>query len=123
VDGKQNDKVLPTEKEVERFEMLSTLLDSIYGEMREFSKKKPDEVLNQLKVKMINKVLQQAKEALASQPSIAFLELLDDGSLPSNSDAVLIIGQFRSAMSHFRQKFYYYDYDLDTDRWRTQENP
>lgn len=113
----------PSEEKVEKFQMLSGLLDSIFEEMKEFSKKKPDELLNQLKVTMINKVLKQIKEVLSSEPTSEFLELLDDATLPSNSDAVLIIGQFRSAIGQFRNKFYVYDEDLEEGRWMTQENP
>jgi len=46
---------LPTEAQVEQFKMLSELLDSIYLEMKEFSKKKPDEPLNKFKVKNVNR--------------------------------------------------------------------
>lgn len=114
---------LPSQEKVEKFQMFSGLLDSIFEEMKEFSKKKPDELLNQLKVKMINKVLKQIKEVLASEPTSEFLELLDDATLPSNSDAVLIISQFRSAMEHFKNKFYFYDRDRLEERWVTQEDP
>jgi hypothetical protein len=114
---------LPSQEKVEKFQMLSGLLDSIFEEMKEFSKKKPDELLNQLKVTMINKVLKQIKEVLSSEPTSEFLELLDDVTLPSNSDAVLIISQFRSAMEHFKNKFYVHDENRYEHRWVTQEDP
>lgn len=114
---------LPSQEKVEKFQMLSGLLNSIFEEMKEFSKKKPDELLNQLKVTMINKVLKQIKEVLSSEPIVEFLELLDDATLPSNSDAVLIIGQFMLAMKQFTDKFYFYDRNFGEKRWATQENP
>lgn len=46
---------LPTEAFVEKFEMLSGLLHSVYSEMKEFSKKKPDDALNKFKVANINR--------------------------------------------------------------------
>jgi hypothetical protein len=121
---KNKDIYLPTAGEVDKFERLSPLLDSIYEEMKEFSKKKPEELLNSLKVKMINKVLMQVKDFLVKDPNIEFLELLDDATLPSNSDTVLIIGQFRAILNQFKNRFYYYDSSVGGGtRWHTQEEP
>ena len=53
----KNNNKLPTEAFVEKFEMLSGLLHSVYSEMKEFSKKKPDDALNKFKVANINRVL------------------------------------------------------------------
>lgn len=114
---------LPSEKQVEKYERLSPLLKSIFEEMKEFSKKKPDGPLNQLKVKMINKILKQVKDFLSSEPTVEFLELLDDETLPTNSDAVLIIGQFRAVLDQFKSKFYGWDDYISERRWFTKENP
>ena len=94
-----------TDESVDKFLMLNELLSSIYLEMKEFSKKKPDEALNTFKVKNINRVLTQLKELLADEPTIGFLDLLDDETLPTNSDAILIIGQFEASMKRFRNKY------------------
>jgi len=48
---------LPTDAQVVKFQMLNELADSIYIEMKEFSKKKPDDALNAFKVKNVNRVL------------------------------------------------------------------
>jgi hypothetical protein len=113
----------PTELDVDKFERLSPLLESAYEEMKEFSKKKPEEVLNTLKVKMINKILNQVKEFLSKDPNIEFLELLDNETLPTNSDTVLIIGQFRAILNQFKSRYYFYDYIASENRWHTQEKP
>ena len=94
-----------TEEQIEKFKMLSELLSSIYLEMKEFSKKKPDEPLNTFKVKNINRVLTQLKDLLVNEPTIEFLDLLDDETLPTNSDAILIIGQFEASMKRFKNKY------------------
>ncbi|MFF2482728.1 hypothetical protein [Paenibacillus sp. NPDC058071] len=112
---------LPTEAIVAKFEMLTPMLDSALLEMREFSKKKQDGVLNPLKVKVLNRLLYDLKEILSADPSTEYLDLLDDESLPQNSDAVLILGQFRAAMDQFRIK--YFGYYNGTHRWLTVENP
>ena len=109
---------LPTNLEITKFEMLDELTSSIYIEMKEFSKKKPDDALNPFKVKNVNRVLIQIKDFLINQPTASFLDLLDDETLPSNSDAILIIGQFKAAMDNFRKK-----YQNNFRRWKTIEDP
>ena len=109
---------LPTEAQVEQFKMLDELLDSIYLEMKEFSKKKPDEPLNKFKVKNVNRVLEQVKDILKNEPTHNFLDILDDESLPTNSDAILVIGQFKASMERFQKK-----YSAGYGKWKTKEHP
>ena len=109
---------LPTDKQIVNFEMLNELADSIYTEMKEFSKKKPDDALNAFKVKNVNRVLTPLKEFLKDEPTVGFLDLLDDETLPTNSDAILIIGQFKASMDNYRNK-----YTNSYRRWKTVENP
>lgn len=68
---------LPTDADVSKFEMLEKLMESIYEEMKEFAKKKPDELLNKFKVKNINRVLSQIKEIMKHEPTDEFLDLLE----------------------------------------------
>lgn len=109
---------LPTIDEIVKFRMLNELAESIYLEMKEFSKKKPDDLLNAFKVKNVNRVLTQLKEFLKNEPTVEFLDLLDNESLPSNSDTILVIGQFKAAMDNYRKK-----YTNKYGRWRTIDNP
>jgi hypothetical protein len=109
---------LPTDAIISKFKMLNELIDSIYLEMKEFSKKKPDDALNAFKVKNVNRVLVQLKDILKDEPSITFLDLLDEETLPTNSDAILIIGQFKASMDTYRVK-----YTNKYGRWKTVENP
>lgn len=120
--NKEIDKNLPTNRQVAQFELLSPLLKSVLFEVKELSKKKQDENLNKLKVGIINKILSQIKtEILNNDPLIEFLDLLDNETLPTNSDAVLIIAQYDAAMSQFRDK--YHGWDGINQRWFTKENP
>jgi hypothetical protein len=126
--SKKNNPDLPSESDVSKFKMLENLLESIYKEMKEFSKKKPDEPLNKFKVKSINRVLEQIKEIMKDEPTNEFLDLLDEESLPSNSDCILIIGQFNSSMEQFRRKYYVHHGgpelgDIGKWSWSTKENP
>lgn len=112
---------LPSNEKVDKFDMLEPLLESIYYEMSEFSRKKQDLQLNKLKAKMINKILEEMRSILSDEPTIEFLDLLEEDTLPTNSDAVLIIGQYRKAMKQFKNK--YYMYDGIKSRWSTKESP
>jgi hypothetical protein len=118
---KEVNQNLPSEIDVDKYEMLEKLLASIYKEMKEFSKKNPDEILNKFKVNNINRVLEQIKAIMQNEPTNEFLDLLDEDSLPSNSDCILIIGQFNAAMKQFRSKYYGWT-DVNYE-WSTKENP
>lgn len=97
---------LLTSAEVKRYEMLYPMINSDLAEIRELSKKKQDEPLNKFKVKTINKKLEQVKEILKNEPTYEYLELLDEDTFPSNSDAVLMISQFIKAMDQFKKRYY-----------------
>ena len=114
---------LPTNAIVEKFDMLSPMLESALIEMREFSKKKQDGIINPLKIKFLNRLLSDIKDILKDDKSFQYLEILDEETLPQNSDAVLILGQFKAAMRQFHDKYYRYDSNLYKDRWFTQERP
>jgi hypothetical protein len=101
-----------TDEQVRLFLTISPLLKSAFNEVKEFSKKKQDEELNVKKVKMINRLLEKAKEILKDEPTVDFLEILDENELPTNSDAVLIMSQFISAMDKFHDDHYHYENNM-----------
>lgn len=103
--GRLWEKYLPSKADIEHFEMLFHMLLADLEEIKELSKKKQDGVLNQGKVKILNKKLEKIKVILTKEPTNEFLELLDEESLPTNSDAVLMLVQFKSAMELFKIKF------------------
>ncbi|WP_147654328.1 P-loop NTPase family protein [Methanomassiliicoccus luminyensis] len=116
-------KTLPTEKQVKRTDTLSSLLDALFYEIKELSKKKQDEPLNKLKVAMTNKILAELKELLQNDESSEFLILLDVDNIPTNSDAVLIMSQYITALRLYRDAHFYSTGMLDDARWHTKENP
>ena len=113
--------ILPKEADIVKFEMLEKLINSSFTEMKEFSKKKPDDLLNKFKVTSLNRILGPIKELLKAEPTASFLDLLDEDTIPSYSDSILIIAQFQSAMAQFKSS--YHGYDGLTHRWFTIENP
>lgn len=114
---------LPTQAEIDTFEMLDKLLDSSYIEMKQFSNKKPDELLNKFKVKSLNRILEPIKSVMRNEPTAAFLDLLDEDTIPSNSDAILIISQFQASMKQFRSMYYGRNEMHSNARWFTKEKP
>ncbi|HSH60135.1 MAG TPA: hypothetical protein VK988_10930 [Acidimicrobiales bacterium] len=113
----------PTDERTQKFDMVAPMLESAHKEMSDLSKKKQDGVLNELKVRHINRLLVEAREALGDDPSLAFVELLDEDDLPQNSDAVLVLGQWLAAMSQFKGRHYAFDPDVHQGRWFTVEDP
>lgn len=101
-----------TDEQVKLYLTINPLLKSAFDEVKEFSKKKQDEELNIKKVKMINRLLEKAKEILKDEPTVEYLELLDEDELPTNSDAVLIMSQFISAMNKFHEDHYQYENNM-----------
>lgn len=90
-----------TDEQIKLYDTISRLLRAAFNEVKEFSKKKQDELLNEKKVKMINRLLEKTKEVLKEEPTVDFLDLLDENELPSNSDAVLTMSQYISALDQF----------------------
>jgi hypothetical protein len=115
---------LPSRDQVRQFDLAAPMLDSLYREMKELSKKSPDGILNALKVRMINRVLTDLRTALGSEPSTAYLDLLEDEKLPSNSDVVLVLSQYDAAATSFRSRYTKGDDDdLFAGRtWTTSED-
>lgn len=95
-----------TKEALDQYRYLYPLLSSLLEEMKELSKKKQDGALNTMKVKLSNRLLTKIKAFLSNEPTDEFLDLLDEQNLPTNSDAVLIISQFKAAMDRYRNKYY-----------------
>ena len=105
----------PTKANAEQFDMLLPILESVFNEIKELSKKKQDGALNEIKVKMTNRILLKVKTILSDDPTVEFLDLLDEVIFPTNSDAVMIIAQFKAAMEQYKTKHY----EWMSSSWRT----
>ena len=112
---------LPTNEDINKYPMLSELLESLYEETKDLSKKAPKDCLNEFKVKNINRVLIPIKQILAKQPSVEFLDLLDSETLPTYSDAILVLAQYQAALKQFRNTYYVQDASYKY-HWLTQES-
>src|SRR5262249_2722971 len=115
----------PTESQVAKFKYLSPMLDSALSEMREFAKKKQDGIVSATKIKILNRLLTDIRTILDREESVGYLDLLSEDQLPQNSDAVIVLGQYRAALNSFRDKhFRSVDYKGTwiTKEW-LEENP
>ncbi len=119
----------PTEKNIEDYELLDGMLYSQKEEFDILSKKKANEQLNPLKIKMVNRVLEPLKNLFSHEASHKFLDTLDEEVMPTNSDVVLIISQYQLAIREFRKRYYIHDsfqhdsYGDRITRWMTEECP
>lgn len=121
--SKTSKKPVISEAQAQEYDLLAPLLHSVLHEVKEFTKKKQDEPLNKLKVRAANKILSRIKALLATEPTVEFLELLDEDTLPTNSDAVIIMAQHVSSMKQFKDNYCGYDKNNGEHRWFTKENP
>lgn len=120
---KKTESNLPSNAEVNQFLMLRELAEGLYNEMKDLTKKSPNESLNGFKIKSLNRVLEPIKELLKNQPTYLFLDVLDETALPSNSDVVIILSQYLTAMKKFEDKYYRIDPSRHKHRWDTKEDP
>lgn len=120
---------LPTEKNIENYELLKDMLRAQKNEFDLLSKKKADEQLNPMKIKMANRVLEPLKRLFVHEESHKFLDALNENEMPTNSDVVLIISQYETAISEFRSRYHIDDkyqsdgYNGYKTRWMTKEYP
>ena len=124
----EKDNWLPSEKNIEDYELLKDMLHSQRKEFDLLSKKKADGQLNETKIKMVNRVLEPLKELFVKEKSHSFLDTVDEDAIPTYSDVVLIISQFETAIQEFENNYYLKDVYLSSDystkrRWMTEEYP
>lgn len=93
-------------EKVSTYETTTPLLQAMYAEFKEFSKKKPDAAVSKSKIKIANRLLEKLRTILESEDSIEFLDLLDEDDIPQTSDVTLILSQYVAAMDAFHSKYY-----------------
>jgi len=95
-----------TPDKVSEFTTLNPLLEAMYREFQELSKKKPDGQVGQTKVRMVNRLLKAIHQLLEGEPNRLYLDELNEDDLPQNSDVVLILSQTAAAMEAFEKRYY-----------------
>ena len=83
------------------------IFHGLLSEMRELCKKKADATLSKSKVSILNRIMVDLRGILQSQPEGKYLDLLDDEDLPQNSDAVLVMVQYETALHAFYRRYHF----------------
>ena len=102
------------------YETTMPLLNAMYSEFKELSKKKPDAVVSKSKIKITNRLLEKVRIALKGSSSIEFLDLLDEDDVPQMSDVTLILSQYVASMEAFRKR--HYGYHDSEHQWALRED-
>ena len=97
-----------TEGKTQTYDTTMPLLEAMYIEFKELSKKKPDSAVSKSKIKITNRLLERVRTALEDSDSINFLDLLDEDDVPQVSDVTLILSQYVASMKEFRHRHYGY---------------
>jgi hypothetical protein len=120
---------LPTQKNIEDYELLKNMLASQRKEFNILSKKKTNDQLNPMKINMVNRVLEPLRELFINEDTHGFLDDLKEDDMPTTSDVVLVFSQFETAIKEFKKKYYREDnyktneYGNNINRWMTKEYP
>lgn len=109
-----------TQQNVDQFLMLEPLLNAAYKEIQELSKKKSESPLNDYKVKIINRILVPSKVLMKNESIYDFLDVLDTDVLPTNSDVVLVLGQYKKAMDMYRNANGEYNHVTGSYEWNVK---
>jgi len=90
-------------KDVERFEKIIGQLEGAHKEIGALLKKSPNDGVNKFKLRLINKVIEDANSLLGSKhrPFEDF-SIFDENTLPSNSDTAFILAQYINCMENLR---------------------
>ena len=101
----------------ERYEYLTPLLESMYAEFKELTKRKHDAALSDNKIKIVNRLLEQISIVLSDEPTKDFLDLIDKDAIPQNSDVLIMLGQYKTALEQFFEKYRHYDRIDHEHKW------
>ena len=104
-----------TREKADAYDNVAPVFKSVYEEIQELCKKKPEATLNKTKIALINRILIDVKGFLEGLPVTKYLELLEDDDLPQYSDVVLVLAQYDAGLKQFRNR--HYGYFLDEHQW------
>lgn len=103
------DKFYTTKEKALTHDTTTPLLEAMYAEFKEISKKKPDSAVSKSKIKIVNRLLEKVRTVLSDEESISFLDLLDEDDVPQASDVTLILSQYVAAMKAFYETHHGFD--------------
>lgn len=91
------------EEAVELFIKCYAQMKSIYNEISLLAKKKPNDAVNEFKLKFINQILSNANKLLKENyMPFADFEKFDADEIPTTSDITMMFAQYLDSMEHLR---------------------
>lgn len=114
-------KFYTTEDKVKGYEAVIGVFSELFKELKDLGKKKPDATLSANKVRIINRVLEDASALLEGAPDAKYLDILNDADLPQYSDAILVLSQYEGALKSFRDRHYGYQQHLMDSAWYIED--
>jgi len=99
-------KYFTTSQKAGIHETTMPLLDAMWIEFKEISKKKPDSAVSSNKVKIVNRLLVRIRDVLEMDAALAFLDVLDSDDVPQASDVTLMLSQYVATMVAFKERHY-----------------
>ena len=96
--------------------MLRDFFDQLYFEFQIMSRKKPNNIVNENKIRRINRILEPVTEMMKDKKYACFLELIPEPEIHENedgttimtgmsySDVSLLLTQFKGALNRYFQK-------------------
>ena len=91
-------------KEVESFEKIEAQLRKMYEEISMLSKKKQDDAINEFKLEIINKIIEECNKILKNDKPFEDFEKFNEALIPSNSDIVVILSQYIGCFEKVRSE-------------------
>lgn len=108
-----------TKEKSSSFDVVMPLLNALYLEFKDLSKKKPDDVASISKIKLVNRLLMKIRIILADENSLELLDVFNEDDIPLISDVVLQLSQYVAAMKSFKARYYGYSDILTESTWFT----
>ena len=109
-------KYFTTKEKASMHDTTMPLLQSMYAEIKELSKKKPDALVSKSKIKVANRLLEKVRAVLIDEASLEFLDLLDEDDMPQVSDVSIMLSQYLAAMKEFKY-LHYGEYQGEYNVW------
>ena len=102
-------KGMSADQKADSWEMVNPLLEAMFSEFKDLSKKKPDGAVSKAKIGVVNRLLEACRQILADEGSLVFLDVLEEDDVPQNSDVTLMLSQYAAAMDQFRSANFGWD--------------
>lgn len=104
-----------TQAKADAYDNTAPVFKSVYEELQELCKKKPEATLNKTKIALINRILTDVKKFLGDMPVTKYLELLNEEDVPQYSDVVLVLAQYDAGLDQFRDR--HHGFFLGEHQW------